>query len=728
MPPARPKRLLLQDNLQKENIDVTNSTTQVPMWSLGSGKLVNIGRLPDDVDLLAFQDICPFTGTTVTYTPGYEFLRELQGRKLLCTVQQDSSGRPKFQVKETNRLQSEQAIDEQGYYIHELWNRIIKNLNNKQNTPINGLEAHGLLSDETRSSLSSLLEGEQTQISLSVRVKGHKLAKDPLDSQSSSSTTPTASNETKEAMMKNVGTLESDSKPPSLMSDDTCVPESLQSTSNASTKSNTVRTKEAVKRSTIKTSKKVNNKASQIDESSANERRKREIKDKRKAEQKEKSKCGTSRQSSNSIEHVGEDLYKSLEEDLTSEQGQTESYATAIEWIDDNHPLELYEKPLHHYGNLYCLSFNDDGSLLVSGSSTGTLCVWDTSKWERIGEFCDWETFDKELIEYLTCCFSPDSRYIIAAGVTRDRFSWNDEEDENSVIPGAIRIFDVTNGRVTARLEGHQEEVFCLKVVKREENFYLISCGEDGRICKFLFHCPDESHNQFDFSNACKVSTISVEAMINDSEIDPLECESFIAIDLQFLPRTNNRLFLVAVDSGLQLFDFDREICIAKFPNLYTAYADSISILPVDCSLVEDSAASQNDENVYSWYLVTRGVEWLDSQGNLPRGNCCTLRRLSCISLSEALWSLESIRDFGSEDYYSNIWPCRLATQGRYVVSGTTAGETFVWHLSSGSLTAKLRGFDASKTIRTILFHPTRALLVTAGDDEYIQIWQQENW
>ncbi|EME31446.1 hypothetical protein Gasu2_10060 [Galdieria sulphuraria] len=712
MPAAKPKRLLHEDNPQKENRNVSNSNAQEPSSFLGNGKLVNIGRMPENVDLLAFQDTCPFTGTTVTYTPGYEFFREVHGRKLLCTVQQDNSGRPKFQVKETNCPQSRSLINEQGYNIHELWNRIGKKLNNKQSTPINGLEAHGLLSNETHSGLISLLEGEQTQTSLSV--KDHKLKREPVHSQNSSSTPSTNHNEINEASMENVGTIESDSKPPSLTSDDTYIPESLQSISNGSANSNNVRTKEVLKRSTTKTLKKVNNS------------RKTEKKGKRKAEQKGSGKYGGSGQSTDSRKHAVEEFHKSLEEDLISEQGQLEYSTAAIEWIDESHPLELYEKPLHHYGNLYSLNFNYDGSLLVSGSSTGTLCVWDTSSWERIGEFCDWETFDKELVEYLTCCFSPDSRYIIAAGVTRDRFSWNDEEDENSVVPGTIRIFDVTSGRVTARLEGHLEEIFCLKVIKRGENFYLISCGEDGRICKFLFHHQDESHEQFNFSTACKISTISVEAMINDSEMDPLECESFIAIDLEFLPRTNNRLFLVAVDSGLQLFDFDREICIAKFPNLYTAYADSISILPVSYALVENSTVSQSEENIYSWYLVTRGVEWMDSQGNLPRENCCTLRRLSCISLSESLWSLESIRDFSSEEYYSNIWPCRLATQGRYVVSGSITGETFVWHLSSGNLTAKLRGFDPRKTIRTILFHPTRALLVTAGDDEFIRIWQQK--
>ncbi|KAK4524062.1 hypothetical protein GAYE_SCF01G1961 [Galdieria yellowstonensis] len=720
MPPTRSKRLVHVDNLQKENRNIANAATPLSGERFGKGKLVNIGRLPDAVDLLAFQDICPFTGTRVTYTPEYEFLRELQGRTLLCTIQQDNSGRPTFQVKETDSSATP-AIMEKGYNIHELWNRICRKLNPNQSVPVNGLEAHGLLNDETRLRLSSLLEGEQTQTSLSVQVKDEVMNNNDFAASQDSCSNDSKTGSKEQPTVDVVETNPSESQPTSFISDDTYIPESLPSLSNGSANSKNVGTKEAIKRNPSRTSQKRQN-SKTLEPSNSQHRQTEKNKGKRKKQQKSTHEDAANPESSNSTDH---EVHKPLEEDLNADkQAQQECCTFGIEWIDESHPLQLYEKPLHHFGNLYCLSFNHDGSLLVSGSSTGTLCIWDTRNWERIGEFCDWETFDKELIEYLTCCFSPDSRYVIAAGVTRDRFSWNDEENENSVIPGTIRIFDVTSGKVTARLEGHLEEVFCVRIVKRDSHFYLVSCGEDGRICKFAFRFQGETPNQFDFSTACQVSTISVEAMVNDSEMDLSDCESFIAIDLQFLPRTNNRLFLVAVDSGLQLFDFDRETCIAKFPNLYTAYTDSICILPFSHGALE-SACSQDEENIYSWYLLTRGVEWLDNQGNLPRGNRCSLRRLSCISLSESLWSLESIRDYSCEEYYSNIWPCRLASQGRYVASGSIHGDIFVWHLSSGKLTAKLKGFDARKAIRTILFHPTKALLVTGGDDEYIHVWHQ---
>eukprot|EP00871_Galdieria_phlegrea_P001994 jgi/Galph1/2796/GphlegSOOS_G1461.1 len=664
--------------------------------------LLSIGRLPERKDILAFRDICPVTGKSVMYTPGYQFRKSFRGKQFVCSILEDVSGRPKFHVEEFQSSSSKDFICEEGYSIHELWNRINRKLGGSPQEPVNGLELHGLMENETYERIMSLEEVENTCSSERYICKDENSDvsfRIPLSEKNSETTTSTFS----KSRTKTVGAsqpipVNGENGSKSSVEGDFDITESLESSSNARKGSNSrkmnTRTKTNRKKPTGIATK------SQTTNDNFNSKSGRKTKGKHNTQ----STYTNSQQSSASFDHISESIGQSIEEDLCNGVSDESDISTCLPVVDEAHPLELQVQPLHHPGNIYCMSFNGDGSLLVSGSSTGSLCIWDVHQWTKVGELRDWKNFETEMTEYLTCCFSPNSRFIIGAGVTRDRFSWDENEDENSVIPGTIKIFDIVSGEVTCRLDGHLEEVFCMRIIERGGNYYLVSCGEDGRICKFQFHREEGKHMEVDFSKASLSSIISVEAMIHNTEMEEPICESFIAIHLEFLPKSNNRLFLVAVDSGLQLFDFDTETCIAN--------------------QIFDS--EEKEDNVYSWRLVTRGVEWMDNQGNIPRSNRCTLRSLSCVFSSDPIWSLDSVCEYEADDYHSNIWPCRLATQGNYIVSGSMDGYAFIWHLGTGTLVGKLRGFNIHKTVRLVLFHPTLPWLIVAGDDEYIHLWQQK--
>lgn len=82
----------------------------------------------------------------------------------------------------------------------------------------------------------------------------------------------------------------------------------------------------------------------------------------------------------------------------------------------------------------------------------------------------------------------------MTAGKLKLRDLWNEEEADNQITPGPIKvrdlavrvepqpdraqIFDTLTGEVVARLEGHTEEILCLERVKFKDENFLISCSQ----------------------------------------------------------------------------------------------------------------------------------------------------------------------------------------------------------------------------------------------------------
>ncbi len=84
-----------------------------------------------------------------------------------------------------------------------------------------------------------------------------------------------------------------------------------------------------------------------------------------------------------------------------------------------------------------CLSHN--GTVLASCSSIGTIRLWDILEdWKLLIEIRDADETNIE--EFYTVSFSADDRYIIAAGKQKDRTRWAEQEDDNEVLAGTIKV------------------------------------------------------------------------------------------------------------------------------------------------------------------------------------------------------------------------------------------------------------------------------------------------
>ena len=87
--------------------------------------------------------------------------------------------------------------------------------------------------------------------------------------------------------------------------------------------------------------------------------------------------------------------------------------------------------------------------------------------------------------------------------------------------------------------------------------------------------------------------------------------------------------------------------------------------------------------------------------------------------------TLEEVTSYENEYYKSNVWLMKCNSNGRYMCSPTTDGRVFVWNLKSREVAAILFDHTKGVEVRDVLFHPTKKLFLTAGDDYTIRIYTQ---
>jgi len=285
------------------------------------------------------------------------------------------------------------------------------------------------------------------------------------------------------------------------------------------------------------------------------------------------------------------------------------------------------------------------------------------------------------------------TKKIITGGKIKDRNRWNDVENDNELLPSAIKIFDILSGKLVTRLEGHTQDVLFMKIVIFDGQNYLISSGHDGAIIKWKMN-----HN---FS-ACLGHTKIADQLTQ------------VAIHLDFVPNTGNKFFVACCDNGIKLFDFESEQMLQSFTGMFSYLCDCVEF--VTCKEIK----MQPNEH----YLLIKGVELIDENDQVVNPNTCQLRKLVVPEKGQGKFRLEEVNVYSHTDYRSNIWMLKLATNGRYVLSPTVEGKVFVWNLRSAELVAILND-HANREVRDILFHPTRKILLTSGDDSVVRIYEQ---
>lgn len=172
--------------------------------------------------------------------------------------------------------------------------------------------------------------------------------------------------------------------------------------------------------------------------------------------------------------------------------GATSDSHGPIGAIDSANPLELGKFSILDDDSVISIEFC--GGLLAGISIGGQVKIWqvgskpDQPNWPLLRVLRDAD--EPEIDEFLTGAFLPNGHFV-AAGKRKLRHGWDDAAEDSKILPGILKIFDLKTGNCVQRIHGtsgHIDEILYLKAVRtsRSGNF-IVSCGQDGRLCRWAF-------------------------------------------------------------------------------------------------------------------------------------------------------------------------------------------------------------------------------------------------
>lgn len=377
---------------------------------------------------------------------------------------------------------------------------------------------------------------------------------------------------------------------------------------------------------------------------------------------------------------------------------------SGISVVNKEYPLSM-TKELHHAGSICGLAWSHNGEMLASCSTIGNIQIYDTKDWTLIQTLRDVE--EKNIEEYYTLQFTPDDKKLFAAGKLKNRDVWDEDEDDNEILPCPIKLFDVVSGKVLVKLQGHEEEILDIKCVLFRNGNYLLSASQDGHLIKW--HLSD------DWAVCSKTV-----------KIDPKT--SCMILSTAFLPGCGNKYFIAAADEGVKIYDFEAGIVLQAIEGLYTSYCD--------CVVMVDLPEMRMSKGTIDYQFLSRGVELVQRNQKAERlVSKIQLHRLSAPTVvtdvsKEPPFQHEVLATYTDPRFRANVWPLSLAASGSYVLAPALQNAFFGWNMLTGKLVCVCVDEKAENrmgAIRTIKFHPTRSCVVAAGDTSTIYVYEQSS-
>jgi WD40 repeat protein len=129
--------------------------------------------------------------------------------------------------------------------------------------------------------------------------------------------------------------------------------------------------------------------------------------------------------------------------------------ATIIQWdVDTQQPIRRFQG---HTGRIQSVSFNREGSRLLSGSADQTMRVWDLIRADVIRDFRG--HFDRGV----TAVYGPNERTVLSGGYDH-----------------TLKLWDVATGRVMQEFIGHTDRIFTVDISADGQR--AVSGGEDSTV------------------------------------------------------------------------------------------------------------------------------------------------------------------------------------------------------------------------------------------------------
>ena len=216
----------------------------------------------------------------------------------------------------------------------------------------------------------------------------------------------------------------------------------------------------------------------------------------------------------------------------------------AIEVINSKFPVELGKFSISDDDSVLSVEFSPEGGNLLAGVSlSGQVKIWQVSakaertNWPLLRILRDAE--EENIDEFFTGAFLPNG-YFVTAGKRKQRHNWDVVREEAQNLPGLLKIFDLKTGNCIKKLglndfsdtknRGHVDEILYLKPISTRKGNFIISCGQDGQICRWSF---SEDWNEF----------------LGEVEVIKMGNLAF------HFDQMSEELIAVAVDNGLIIYD-----------------------------------------------------------------------------------------------------------------------------------------------------------------------------
>lgn len=361
--------------------------------------------------------------------------------------------------------------------------------------------------------------------------------------------------------------------------------------------------------------------------------------------------------------------------------------------INSANPIKSLPVNISDQGAITGMTLSKDGTLLATFSSTGSIKIWDIQDdFKLLRKIRD--SLEDQIDEFYCGQFIGDC--IITAGKLKDRHRWSVEDNDNHILPCPIKIFNATSTERVARLEGHSEEILCVKTLTFKSENYLISTSQDGYIMKWHM-------------NETWTKLIKATAML-----DGITCMAFT---VSFVPNTGNKYFIAACDEQLKLFDFEQAMVLQTFPEMYSSYCDCGKFIRW---LDEPTKDESNVE--FAWF-ISRGAEMCNLEDGISsKPNTCILHKLVYPTKVGSEFVLETVQKFMHQDYHSNSWLVKITSNGRYILAPTIYGQIFVFNIATAQVTAILKE-HVDMEVRDVIFHSYKPLLFSSCDDGSVKVY-----
>lgn len=385
-----------------------------------------------------------------------------------------------------------------------------------------------------------------------------------------------------------------------------------------------------------------------------------------------------------------------------------QDYSKCIDLITTSQALVSSSTSMQDQGPIYNMALSPDGKFLATFCQLGHVKLWDLSNFQLLATIRDRDEVDID--EFYTGAFSPDQNFIVVGGKRKDRKFWSEDDDDNRILPCTLKVFDLLTGKVINRLEAHSEEVLYIKHVYFRGQSYYVSSGQDGSLWKWKLssdHSKIESKSKIDDGN------------------------TNMSFNISFLPNVGNKYFMSASDDSLKLYDFDQEKIVQVFSTPYSSYCDNCKFISPHKDIKEalkklGSWGNSSPDNEHA-YLITRGVESIDDEGQIipDHFNTVNLHRLLYPTKLGLPFELVLIQQYTHPKLYSNSWCMNITSNGRYVIAPTTDGTLFAFCLISGQVASTFKQHQDIE-IRDVVFHPSRKLMFSCGEDGKVTVYSQE--